>query len=326
MTVLVTGSTGLLGANLVRKLLEKGEKVRVLIRETTNTIGIDGLDVEKVYGDIRDYPSVLKAIDGCEYVYHVAAYTDLTGSRELAFQINFRGTVNVAKACMEVKVKKMVYASTASVVGWGTMENPATEDTPFNLDFLRGTSYVDSKMAAEKKILEYYKEGLPVVITNPCYMLGPWDTKVSSGQFIVMVAKGLSMFYTDGGANLIDVEDAALGHILAMEKGRCGERYIIGNENVYTKDFLTMVNKYLGKKPPTIHVPYSLAMVGGYLCDFISLFFSKPLLLSSKTVQFFYTTHFLSPEKARKELGLPQSSVEEAIEKEIKWLRDYNYI
>lgn len=325
MKSLVTGATGLLGANLVRKLVAQGKKVRVLIRKTSNTLGIDGIDVEKFYGDIRDYKSVLRAVDGCEYIYHVASYTDLVGDRKTCFEVNLDGTLNVAKAVMEAGSVKMVYASSASALGWGTMENPATEETAFNLDFMIGNLYTDSKREATRRIMDLQKKGLPVVITYPTLMIGPWDTRPSSGQLIIRIATMPSLFYPVGGGNIIDVEDAAIGHIQAMEKGRIGERYIIGNENLYHKDSQAIVLKCVGKKTPRFQVLPSLMVFSGYINDFFSKITARKPVITPYTARYANITHFLSAEKAQRELGLPQSPVEYAIEKEIKWLKDYKY-
>jgi len=305
------------------KLLMK--KVRVLIRKSSNTLGIDGLDIEKYYGDLTDYESVLEAVDGCKYIYHVAADTSMRGSRKQSFAVNVDGSVNIARAAMKTGIKKMVYVSSASIVGWGTMDNPATENTEFNIDFMIGNCYIDSKMEAEKQILELCKKGLPAVLTYPTLMYGRWDVQPSSGILLKFI-KYFPWFYTPGGGNIIHAEDAAIGHILAMEKGRIGEKYIIGDKNLYAKDIVTITNKILGRKPPRFRVPPFLLIAMCTFVDVLSKIIRVNLKLSAHMAKFGFITHFLSPEKARKELGIPQSPTETAIRDEITFLQETKYL
>ncbi|RME51543.1 MAG: NAD-dependent epimerase/dehydratase family protein [Deltaproteobacteria bacterium] len=331
MKNLVTGATGSIGSNIVRKLVERGEEVRVMIRKTSNTLSIEGLDVERVYGDIRDYASVKAAVEGCRYVFHAAGISEAGVGREHdVFEVNECGALNVAIAAMEAGVERFVHTSSIAAVGWGTLENPATEETEYN--FATRAPYWIAKRRSEEKILQLAREsGFPAVVVNPSIMVGPWDVNLASGRMVVFAQKGMTYAYMPGGTNFVDIEDAALGHILARDKGRIGERYILGGENLTYKHYFGMIHEMLGKPKPFLPIPKVLGTLIGFFGD-RHLRHSKnphPLVsnaLNSEMVKLFVLPAYVSAEKAIRELGFPQTPIAVSLEKQIKWLSDYGFI
>lgn len=330
--ILVTGATGSIGSNVVRKLVDRGYDVRVLIRKTSNTLSIDGLNIERVYGDITDLPSIKEAVKGCKYVIHTAGII-VPGSvnKSIVYDINEKGALNVAQASIEEGVERFVYTSSIAAVGWGTKEKPASEETPYNFEL--DIPYWIAKRKAEEKIISLAKEGkLPAVVVNPAVMVGPWDVKPASGQLVQFASTGVTYFYFQGGSNFVDIEDAALGHILALEKGKIGERYILGGDNLYYKEYFSLVHKLLGNKfPPFIPIGKNLSTLIGYLGDFYIKFSSSPnyyisTFINSQVLKMLSLTIFTTSKKAQKELGFPYTPIEKSLEKQIKWLKDHGYL
>jgi len=219
MKTLVTGSTGFLGSAVLRELLDDGREVKVLIRKGTNTANIDGLDVEIAYGDLRDSESLLSALNGCDVLYHVAAYYSLWDrDQELIYEINVEGTRKILQAAQEKCLEKIVYTSTVGCIGLNDDTTPATEKTFFNKNTL-SNDYKKSKYLAEQVVLEFSRNGLPVVIVNPSTPVGPRDIKPTpTGKIILDFLNREMPAYLDTGLNLIDVKDCARGHILAEKK------------------------------------------------------------------------------------------------------------
>ena len=222
MKVLVTGATGFIGGNLARLLWQRGHQVRALVRPESNTLTIDGTGIEAVHGDILDLNSVARAAQGCEAVFHCAAsYTFWSRDHRTVYRTNVEGTANVLSAASQAGVSRLVYTSTVSTVGLPN-GHMATEDTPLDPSRLSG-HYKKSKYQAELLALKSASEGLPVVVVNPTTPVGPWDVKPTpTGKIVLDFLLGRIPAYLDTGMNLVDVEDVAVGHILAMEQGQPG--------------------------------------------------------------------------------------------------------
>ena len=230
MTTLVTGATGLLGNNVVRLLLDRGESVRALVRESSDPRPLEGLEVETVLGDVCDATSVLRACDGADVVVHSAGFVHVGWSRQdLHRAINVEGARNVAKAASEVGAR-MIHVSSVDALGIGSMRKPADEGTPLAKPV--PCVYVITKREAEQVVLEAVKRGLDGVIVNPGFMLGPWDWKPSSGRMLLEVAKGRALFAPRGRFSVCDVRDVAAGILAAMERAQTGRRYIMAGDSI----------------------------------------------------------------------------------------------
>jgi len=324
MKTLVTGATGFLGSAIVRGLLEDGRKVRVLVREETNTENIDGLDLELVYGDLRDKDSLKKSLRDCEVLYHTAAYYSLWDkNKRLIYDINVEGTRNILQAALDLGLAKTVYTSTVGCVGLLENETPANEETPFNPATLCN-DYKRSKYQAEIVAREFSQKGLPLVIVNPSTPIGPRDIKPTpTGKIILDFLNRKMPAYLDTGLNLIDVGDCARGHLLAEEKGVPGERYILGNRNMSLREILLALEKITGLKAPTIKMPYWAAFAAGWVCESLSDHWTgMPPAVPLAGVRMAKYFMYFDSSKAVRELGLPQNSVETALEKAVQWYQD----
>ncbi len=327
MTTLVTGATGLVGLNVVNQLAKRGEKIRVLARPTSNGIEFaKKLGAEVASGDVTDFASVKRAMAGARRVYHVAGVVGGKWQEKQMWAVNVRGTENVCKAALEANVEGFVHTSSTAAVATGTLDKPANEETPYDLDAVK-SPYHTTKHRGEEIVLEFAKKGLPAKVVNPSTMFGPWDVKPTSGLMVVMAAKTGIPFYPTGSNNFIDVEDAALGHLLAMEKGRVGQRYILGNQNMAWKDFLTLVAGVAGKKPPKSKLLKPVALGVAYLLAPVSRRSKGAMAwLDPATIRGSFAHHCVDPSKARRELGLPQSPVRGAVEKSYNWLKEHGYL
>jgi len=230
--ILVTGATGLVGGNLARMLVqERGEQVKVLVRAGANTVALDDLDIEQVQGDLTDPASLALAMQGCDRVYHSAALVSMwNGHLEQMRRVNAGGTVNVLQAAMDAGVQRVVHVSTNGVIGMGTREAPADETAPFD-PAAYGTAYSVTKREAHDAALDFAARGLDVVIGCPTYMFGPWDIKPSSGTLIIESARGKLKLYPPGGNNIVPVADVCRGLVLACERGRTGEAYLLASQD-----------------------------------------------------------------------------------------------
>jgi dihydroflavonol-4-reductase len=324
---LITGTTGFVGAAVVRHLLEAGDSVRTLVRKESDLGNLKGLKVEIVYGDLRDKDSLRRAMKGCERLYHVAAYYSLwTPDPRILYESNVDGTQNILEAAHELGLEKIVYTSTVGALAVPKDGGPGTEETPVVFDEIVG-HYKRSKYLAEQVALRMAKKGLPIVIVNPSAPIGPRDIKPTpTGKMIVDFLKGLMMAYIDMGMNLVDVDDVAAGHLLAAEKGRIGEKYILGHRNMTLKEICDLMSRLSGISAPKIKIPREavipLAYANKWISDYIT---KKPPLIPLDGVRMAKKYMHYDSGKAVKELGLPQTPVEIAMEKAIRWFKDNRY-
>ena len=327
MKTLVTGATGFMGSSLVRELLKDGVEIRVLVRENSDTRNIDGLDVEKTYGDIRDGESVKSALKGCDTFYQTAAlFAFWVPDNKAFYDINVEGTKTSLNAALEQGVEKVVYTSTFAAVGFSGADKPANEDTEYNL-WDTGNHYSRSKYLGEVEAKKFCEKGLPVVIVNPAMVIGVRDIKPTpSGEMILNVLNKKTPGYVDSGGNFVDVEDVARGHILAAQKGRIGERYILGNENLSMKDYFALIGEVAGVEPPKRKMPYPLAITMAYGFQFLSAIAKKPPVITPSMVRMIRSPAYFDCSKAVNELGLPQTPVRETVEKAVNWFRENGYV
>ncbi|NVM22359.1 MAG: NAD-dependent epimerase/dehydratase family protein [Desulfobacterales bacterium] len=327
MKTLVTGATGFIGSSLVRELLKDSVEVRVLVRENSDTRNIDGLDVEKAYGDIRDGEAVKAALKGCDTFYQTAAlYAFWAPDSKVFYEINVEGTKIALNVALEQGVEKVVYTSTAAAIGRHGSGTLANEESQFNL-WYTGDHYMRSKYLGEVEAKKICEKGLPLVIVNPSGVIGVRDVKPTpSGKIILDVVTKKMPGYIDGGMNFVDVEDVALGHILAAQKGRIGERYILGNENLSLRDYLGLIADVGGVKPPRLKMPYPVAIAMGYLFGFAASITRKPPLMTPAVVRAGKGYFYFDVSKAVNELGMPQTPVRTTIEKAFNWFRENGYV
>jgi dihydroflavonol-4-reductase len=328
MAVLVTGGTGFVGSRLVRKLVARGETVRCLVRKTSPPGNLEGLPVERVTGNLQDTASMVEAVRGCRVVYHVAAdYRLWSRNPKELYQNNVDGTRILLEAAERARCERIVYCSSVGALGIPKGGGSGTETTPVTLEDMIG-HYKRSKFLAEQEALAAAKRGVPVVIVNPSTPVGPNDIKpTETGRIITRFLNDQMPAYLDTGLNLIDVDDVAEGHILAAEKGRVGEKYILGNRNMALREILETLASLTGKTAPRGKIPYGFALGIAH----INQFFSGTLLgrepgVPVEGVRMAGKIMFFDAGKAVQELGLPQTPVEEALGRAIHWFCDHGYV
>ena len=324
MKALVTGATGFIGGNLVRELLKDGHDVRALCRAGSSRSNIQGLDVEVAIGDLRDRDSLGPAMKGREALFHTAALYSLWSPNPGDFvRTNVEGTTNILEAAMEAEVERVVYTSTASVFGHWKGGLIPDEKTLSSLDEIVD-GYHRSKFIAEERALEFCSRGLDLVIVNPTAPIGPWDPKPTpTGRIVLDFIKGRMPAYIDTGINIADVRDVARGHILAYEKGRTGERYILGNHNLTLKELLEALARVTGMSAPRVRLPYGLAMTLAHVEHLLSVkLLSKQPRIPVAGVRMARHPMYFDSSKAVSELGMPQTPIETALRDAVSWFRE----
>jgi dihydroflavonol-4-reductase len=326
---LVTGATGFLGASVARVLLERGRDVRLLVRESSDRRNVAGLDAEIHTGDVRDAAAVSSAVAGCDEVYHVAAeYSFWSASPATLYESNVHGTATVMDACLAHEVERVVYTSTVGTIGLsdGTGQDACDERSPIADGQFCG-HYKRTKLEAEMTALAYVSQGLPLVVVNPSAPIGPWDRKPTpTGKIVVDFVLGRMPAYVDTGLNVVHVRDVAIGHVLAAEKGRVGERYILGNRNLSLAEILTMLGTLTGRAAPKIRIPYFVAYAAGLASTMVAdRITHRPPAIALEAVQMAKFKMFFSAAKAVQELGLPQTSVEQAFQDALDWYSAHGY-
>jgi dihydroflavonol-4-reductase len=327
MKTLVTGGTGFLGSAIVRELLFDGRAVKALVRKDADLSNLAGLDTEHVVGDLRDQDSLEKAIDGCDILYHAAAhYSFWDRDKQKIYDINVGGTEKILSAALKKKIQKVVYTSTVGCVGILPHGKPGNEDTPLNLATLCN-DYKLSKFQAEKLAYKFNSK-LPVVVVNPSAPIGPRDIKPTpTGGIVLDFLRRKMPAYLDTGLNLIHVDDCARGHILAEKKGKPGERYILGNQNLSLREILQILEKITGLKAPAIQIPYWVAYTSGFISEKISnLITHRPPMAPLGAVKMAKYKMYFDPTKAVRELGLPQTSPEVALKEAVEWFQNNGYL
>jgi dihydroflavonol-4-reductase len=325
---LITGATGFIGANVARALLERGRTLRALVRASSDRRNIDGLDLELAEGDLRDADAVSAAVRGCDEVYHVGAEYRFWSKRpEDVFESNVTGTRNVLEACLQHNVGRVVYTSTVGTIGLGGDAPPGTprdEDSPAAEGQFTGT-YKRSKLAAEQLALGYASRGLPLVVVNPSAPVGPWDRKPTpTGQIIVDFMSGRMPAYLDTGLNIVHVRDVAVGHVLAAERGRVGERYILCNDshdgNLSLAEILGILSELSGRKAPKIRIPYALAYLAGLASTTLAdRFTGRPPRVPLEAVKMSRFHMYFTADKAVRCLGFSQTPAHQAFQDALEW-------
>jgi dihydroflavonol-4-reductase len=326
MPALVTGGTGFVGANVARELVAAGETVRVLARPGGDRRALEGVAVEFVEGDLLDPASLRRAVRGVQTVYHAAAdYRLWAPDPSILYRTNVDGTRAVLEAAGEAGVGRIVYTSSVGALGIPKDGSPGTEDTPVSLADMVG-DYKRSKFLGEQVALELARRGLPVVVVNPSAPVGPWDVKPTpTGQMIVDFMRGRMVATVDTGLNVVHVRDVARGHLLAADKGRPGERYILGHRDLPLSEIFGILAELTGRRPPRFRVPYALAWAGAACFEGVARLTRRPPVVPLTAVRMARKRMFFSSARAVRELGLPQTDVRVALGDAVAWFQAHGY-
>jgi dihydroflavonol-4-reductase len=328
MKALVVGATGLLGSNLVRALAAQGDEVRAFLRPSSQAHTLNGVPVQKVTGDLNDPDSLVRACDGMQVVYQVAAYYPLqTIPVSLATSQALSQTKNLLDAVRQTSVSRLVFGSSFTTIGFPREPNRLADETcPFATAY-RDNPYLMAKAAMEESVLSAAKEGVPVVVVNPGNFFGPYDGRPSSGTQILMIAKRQMPGYIPGPVNVIDVRDVAVGMIRAAIRGRVGERYILGNWNTTQKDLNDLIAREAGVRGLLFPVPFELARYGSKLGDWaFRTILRKPAPVPGFFVEMLGHAQQYDCSKAIRELEYPRSPVERAIRDALAWFKANGYL
>ena len=320
--ILVTGASGFLGWHVARLLIERGYKVRALCRPTSQ---IRELEAERVVGDLRDASSIERAVAGCNLVFHVAAdYRLWAKVPDELYQSNVEGTRHILQAAKRAHVERLVYTSTVGCIGI-PKDGPGDETTPIDSNGMAG-HYKLSKWRAEQVALEQSREGVPVVIVNPTAPIGDHDWKPTpTGKIILNFLQDRMPAFIDTGLNLVDVRDAAEGHLLAAERGRIGERYILGCENLTLEQILIRLAAIAGTTAPRIRIPYFVAYAAGLVTTAWADLSGKEPVAPIEGVRMAHKRMFVTHTKAERELGFRPHSPNDALERAVAWFRENAY-
>lgn len=326
MTALVTGGTGFVGAHLVRALLREGESVRCLVRPESDRRNLAGLHVEVVEGDITDPFAAARAVRGCDTVFHAAALYQLwVPDPAPMYRVNVGGTRTLLAAAGEAGAKRIVYTSTVGALGNPGDGRPGTETTPVTLADMVG-HYKRSKFLAEQEALRLARAGLPVVIVNPSAPVGAYDVKPTpTGQMIVDFLRGRMRGLLRTGLNLVAASDVAAGHLLAAERGKVGERYILGHANLMLQEIFAHLARLSGIPAPRLRVPYGVAFAAAVAAEGLSRLTGRPPRIPLTGVRMARKVMFFDAGKAVRELGLPQTPVEGALREAVDWFTAHGY-
>ncbi len=323
---LVTGGTGFVGRAVVVELLAVGREVRVLARNPEHP-ALAGLRVEAARGDLRNPVSLAAAVRGCRRLFHVAAdYRLWVPDPEAMYAANVQGTRDLLAAAAEAGVEKVVYTSTVGALGNPGDGTPGTEEAPVSLADMVG-HYKRSKFLAEQAVLEYARQGLPVVLVHPSAPVGPWDSRPTpTGQIIVDYLKGRMPAYLETGLNLVHVRDVAQGHLLAESRGRVGEKYILGNQNLSLSEIFGILAHITGIPAPRVRLPYWPILALSYLDEWFATHVSgKPPRMPVAGVKMAKKFMYFDSSKALRELGLPQTPVRQALKEAVAWFQEQGY-
>jgi dihydroflavonol-4-reductase len=327
MKCFVTGATGFLGSHVARQLLKQGADLRLLMRSTSRTDNIDDLSSERVIGDLRDVASLKRGMDGCEYVFHVAAdYRLWSVNGQELYDSNVEGTRNILKAARESGTRRIVYTSSVATMGFGNNGRMANESTPVTLANMIG-DYKRSKFMAEQLVLGAARGGQDVVVVNPTTPIGERDIKPTpTGRIVVDFLKRRFPAYVDTGLNLVDVIDCADGHLLAMEKAVPGERYILGSENLTLKQILDKLAAITGIPSPSIRMPYAVAYATGVVDTLVTgKMRQREPRVTLDSVRMGRKRMFVTSAKAERELGWNPAPVDRALRRAVDWFRANGY-
>ena len=334
MLAFVTGATGFLGSHVARVLAEQGAELRLLVRPASDLRNVDGLNADLVVGDLRDPASMEKALAGCEVVFHVAAdYRLWVRDPGEMYRSNVEGTRSLLEAARKQGVRRVVYTSSVATMGFTSnngkiaKENVADEQSPVNISDMIG-HYKRSKFMAEQVAVDAARGGVDVVIVNPTTPIGERDIKPTpTGRIVVDFLKRKFPAYVETGLNLVDATECARGHVQALEKGRAGERYILGGENLTLKQILDRLAAITGLPSPTVKLPYIFALATGVVDELVTgRLLGREPRATIDAVRMGRKMMFVSSAKAERELGWRTVPVEGALRRSVEWFRANGYV
>jgi dihydroflavonol-4-reductase len=336
MTTLVTGATGFVGSHLTRLLAARGESVRILTRASNQNSGcaprgfdaLAGVSLERVTGDLRDPSSLVAAVQGVERVFHVAAdYRLWAANPSEIYESNVTGTRSLLKAAREAGVRQFVYTSTVATIGVPRGGGSLPDETTRASESEMIGDYKRSKFLAEQEALRAAAEGFPVVIVNPTAPVGPADWKPTpTGKIILDFLNGKMPAYVDTGLNVVAVEDVAQGHLLAAERGRTGERYILGARNMTLKEILDVLAQITGRRAPRLRLPHAVAFAAACADHVFSRAVGREPQIPLDGVRMARHRMFVDSSKAERDLGFKPGSVEAALERAVHWYEENGYV
>src|SRR5882724_10821952 len=326
MTTLVTGASGFLGSHVARQLVARGEKVRVLLRASSNNRAIADLPLEYVTGDLRDSASLARALAGVTRVFHVAAdYRLWAKHKQDIYDLNVGGTKNLLEAAKRANVAQFIYTSTVATIAVDRPEHP-NEFTDAKLGEMVG-HYKRSKWQAEREVLDAAKQGFAAIIAMPTTPVGPWDWKPTpTGKIILDFLNGKMPGYVETGLNFVGVEECAAGHLLAAEHGKVGERYLLGAENLTLKGLLDLLAKITGLRAPAMKIPHGVALGVAYVESAFSRLLGKEPQIPVEGVKIARHKMFVDASRAQRELGFQPGPVVAALERAVRWYRANGYV
>ena len=326
MSTLVTGAAGFLGSHVTRQLVARGEQVRVLIRASSSNRAISDLPLEYVTGDLRDPASLERAMKGVRRVFHVAADYRLWAKRSQdIYDSNVGGTKNLLAAAKAAGVSQLIYTGTVATIAVDRPDLP-NEFTDSKLEEMIG-HYKRSKWMAEQEALKAAKEGLPVVVAMPTTPVGPWDWKPTpTGKIILDFLNGKMPGYVETGLNFVGVEECAAGHLLVAERGKVGERYLLGAENLTLKEMLDTLAKITSLPAPGMKIPNGVALGVAYVESTLSRLVGREPQIPVEGVKIAQHRMFVDCSRAQKELGFQPGSVAAALERAVRWYQLKGYV
>lgn len=322
--VLITGANGLLATNIIIELLNKNYLVRGLLRSRIKYKGPNHENLELTESDITDQASLNNALNGCDYVIHVAALTAHDISDYSPYRkVNVEASEMLLKEAIAKSIKKFVYVSSANAFGFGNYLHPGSENQSIKPPFSK-SNYAISKLEGQRRILKY-KEQIPVSVVNPTFMIGPYDSKPSSGRIILMGYDKRIVFCPPGGKNFVNVTDVATGTVAALETGTNGEAYLLAGENLTYKQFFRKISEVTEQTPLIVQIPCPFLLAAGILGNILRIFGLKTQL-SLTNMKMLCVNNFYSNNKARKELNLSFEPIETGIKAAIKWFKENRII
>ena len=327
MTTLITGANGFIGSAVLRQLLAKGENVKALVRPNADRRNFNGLDIELIEGDLRDNDAINKAVKNCKQIYHLAAdYRLWIPDPESMYQTNVDATRQLVLSASEAGVEKIVYTSSVATLGLNDDGTPANETTPVSLANMFG-HYKRSKFLAEEEVQKLViQKQCPVTIVNPSTPVGAGDIKPTpTGRIVLDTIRNRMPAYVDTGLNIVHVDDVAHGHILAMEKGEMGERYILGGDNMTLASILEYICVSQNMPAPTIKLPHNLVMPAAWFMELMAKLTHKEPRATVDSVRMSKKKMFFSSEKAKLKLGYQSRPGVEGLKDAIDWFNNENY-